>query len=81
MGTFGNRCALDGKTPSRDHTAALVATNALASLAAAHLRARRFVEASRNTPVPAGQPRYYDGVLYRLGLLHRSGEFNVWPPR
>ena len=40
-----------------------------------------FVEALWNTPVPSGQWRYYDGMLYLLGLLHCSGEFRIWTPR
>jgi len=31
--------------------------------------------------VPTGRYRYYDGMLYLLALLHRSGEFRIRPPR
>lgn len=62
-------------------TGCFVPLNAVASLAATHPRARQFVEAFWNTPIPAGQHRYYDGMLYLLGLLHCSGEFRIWPPK
>jgi oligosaccharide reducing-end xylanase len=55
--------------------------NAVASLAATNPRAKQFVEALWNTPVPTGQWRYYDGMLYLLAWLHCSGEFQVWMPR
>jgi oligosaccharide reducing-end xylanase len=55
--------------------------NAVASLAATQTRARSFVEELWRTRVPTGQYRYYDGMLYLLGLLHCSGEFRIWPPR
>lgn len=80
IATYGNRFTLDGKKLGNDHTAGLVAMNAVASLAASHPRARQFVEALWNTPVPTGPHRYYDGMLYLLGLLHCSGEFRIWPP-
>jgi oligosaccharide reducing-end xylanase len=80
-GAYGNRFTLDGKKLGTDHTAGLVAMNAVASLAATQPRARQFVEELWNTPVPTGPHRYYDGMLYLLGLLHCSGEFRIWPPQ
>ncbi len=53
--------------------------NAVASLAATQPRARQFVEALWNLTIPSGRYRYYDGMLYLLGLLHCSGEFRIWP--
>jgi len=58
-----------------------VAMNAVASLAATQPRARRFVEALWEAPVPFGQGRYYDGMLYLLAMLYCGGEFRVWPPQ
>jgi oligosaccharide reducing-end xylanase len=42
--------------------------------------AKRFTEALWNTPVPSGQNRYYDGLLYLMSLMHVSGEFRIWMP-
>ena len=76
---YGNRFTLDGKQLGSDHSAGLVAMNAVASLAAAQPRSREFVKAFWNTPVPTGRYRYYDGMLYMLGMLHCSGQFRIWP--
>ena len=81
LDTYGNRWTLDGATElESNHSPALVATNAIASLAATHPRAARFVEALWNTDIPSGQYRYYDGLWYLMGLLHCSGEFRIWTP-
>ncbi|MGB7745380.1 MAG: hypothetical protein WBL41_21615, partial [Terracidiphilus sp.] len=29
------------------------------------------------TPVPSGDYRYYDGMLYLMSMMHASGEFRV----
>lgn len=78
---YGNHFTLAGQRRSTDHSPGLVAMNATAGLAATHPRAREFVEAFWNTPVPTGRYRYYDGMLYLLGWLHCAGEFRVWEPR
>lgn len=74
-----------GATPGlthEDHPAGLVGTNAVAGLAATnHARARKFTEALWNSPIPSGQGRYYDGLLYLMSLMHLGGEFRVWSPR
>ena len=81
VATYGNQFTLEGRQLGDSHSPGLVAMNAVASLAATHPRARTFVEALWNTPIPSGQARYYDGLLYLLGLLHCSGTFRVWPPQ
>ena len=74
-----------GSTPGlthEDHPAGLVGANAVAGLAATdRKRAREFTEALWNTPIPSGQNRYYDGMLYLMSLLHLSGEFRIWGPQ
>jgi oligosaccharide reducing-end xylanase len=81
MDTYGNRFTLDGDQVDATHSTALVATNAVASLAATGPRAAQFVEALWNASIPSGQYRYYDGMWYLMGLLHCSGEFRIWPPK
>ena len=78
ISAYGNQFTLDGSQFGNDHSPGLVAMNAVASLAATHPRARQFVEELWNMPVPSGQGRYYDGMLYLLGVLHCSGEFRIW---
>jgi oligosaccharide reducing-end xylanase len=79
--TYGNQFTLDGKQVGDSHSTALVATNAVASLAATEPRAAKFVEALWNAQIPSGRFRYYDGLWYLMGLLHCSGEFRIWPPK
>jgi oligosaccharide reducing-end xylanase len=82
MSTYGNRFTLEGVQLSNDldQATGLIAMNAAVSLAASHPRSKQFVEALWNAPVPYGQWRYYDGMLYMLGMLHCSGQFRIWPP-
>ncbi len=77
---YGNRYTLDGKPLNSNHSTALVAANAVASLAATHPRAAKFVEALWNAKIPSGRYRYYDGMWYLMGLLHCSGQFRIWQP-
>jgi oligosaccharide reducing-end xylanase len=80
---YGPVYTLEGKdlgaTPGlthEDHPAGLAGTNAVAGLASTDKAlAKRFTEALWNTPIPAGQNRYYDGMLYLMSLMHVSGEF------
>ena len=81
MSAYGNRFKLDGTQFGSDHSPGLVAMNAAASLAATHPRARQFVEAFWNEPIPTGRYRYYDGMLHLLALLHCGGEFRIWAPK
>lgn len=70
-----------GLTPEPQPTG-LVATNAVASLAATDTKqSRLFVEALWNAPIPDGHSRYYDGMLYLMSLLHASGQYRIWSPR
>lgn len=79
--TYGDLFTLGGKPLSSKHATGLVATNAVASLAATNPRAKDFVSALWDAPIPSGQLRYYDGMLYTLSLLHCSGRFRIWTPR
>jgi oligosaccharide reducing-end xylanase len=81
MTNYSDRFTLKGSPLNTDHSTGLVAMNAVASLAATNPRAKQFAEALWNTPVPTGQWRYYNGLLYLMALLHCSGEFQVWMPQ
>lgn len=89
INNYGPVYTLDGRsqgsTPGlthEDHPAGLVGTNAVAGLAATdRTRARQFTEALWDTPIPSGQNRYYDGMLYLMSLMHLSGEFRIWGPK
>ena len=81
MATYGGNFTLDGNQTNASHSPGLVATNAVASLAATDPRAKDFVNALWETPTPSGQQRYYDGTLYLMALLHCSGQFRAWAPK
>jgi oligosaccharide reducing-end xylanase len=82
---YGPVYTLDGKslgaTPGlthEDYPEGLAGTNAVAGLAARdRARARQFTEALWATPIPSGESRYYDGMLYLMSLLHASGQFRI----
>lgn len=79
---YGDVYTLDGKEAEARHSIGLVATNAVASLAATNTkRSHKFVEALWNAPIPSGQQRYYDGMLYIMSLMHVSGRFRTWSPQ
>jgi oligosaccharide reducing-end xylanase len=80
--TFADRYTLDGKPLSTRHSTGMVATTATAGLAASNGPiSRTFIEELWNTPIPSGEQRYYDGLLYMMSLLHCSGQFRIWGPR
>ena len=81
MDTYGCQFILDGQPLDNNHAKGLVATNAVASLAATHALAKEFTEALWNTPIPSAfNERYYEGLLYMMAMLHCSGEFRIWKP-
>jgi oligosaccharide reducing-end xylanase len=75
---YGNCFTLAGYELAAEHKAGLVAMNAVAALAATEKSAWDFVEELFNVAVPVGKYRYYDGLLYFLGLLHVAGRFQIW---
>ena len=78
----GKSIAPEAKATPVNHPTGLIATNAAASLAATdRTTAKRFTEALWNAPIPSGQERYYDGMLYLMNMLHLSGEFRIWAPQ
>jgi oligosaccharide reducing-end xylanase len=86
---YGPVYSLDGKylgathgLTHEDHPTGLAGANAVAGSAATdEARAKKFSEALWNTPIPPGQNRYYDGMLYLMSLMHLSGEFRIWAPQ
>lgn len=80
MGTYGNLFTLDGKRLGDDHSVGLLAMNAVACLASTNANRKDFVQELWNTPVPSGPYRYYDGLLYMIGMLQVSGNFRIYDP-
>jgi len=81
IAAYGDQFTLDGTPLSEHHSTGLIATNAVASLAATQPQSKEFVEALWNAPIPSGEQRYYDGMLYMLSLLHCSAQFRIWAPK
>ncbi len=72
---------IDGKEldmPDYLHDVALIATNAMASLANDGLLAKKSVDRFWNTALRTDERRYYDNFLYLFCLLGLSGNFRIW---
>lgn len=78
IGQYNSRFTIDGQPVSPHHrSTGLIAMNATASLAASTDIKWDFIEEFWNTPIPSGEYRYYDGLLYLMALLHLSGDFQI----
>lgn len=80
INTYGNIFTLDGKISSGDHSLGLVSANAVASLASTYEHKKDFIQQIWDAKTPEGKYRYYDGILYMLGLLQTSGNFRIFEP-
>jgi oligosaccharide reducing-end xylanase len=83
--TYVSRYHLDGTPLSQGqntyepaHAQGLVAMNSTSAITATNHAKTEFVRDFWNTAVPSGYARYYDGMLYMLGLLYDSGRFRIW---
>ncbi|MUT68479.1 glycosyl hydrolase family 8 [Paenibacillus sp. NEAU-GSW1] len=74
------RYTIDGKPFEEPalHPIGLLATNAMASLAADGPDAQHFVRLFWETPLRSGERRYYDNCLYFFSLLALSGNFRIY---
>jgi oligosaccharide reducing-end xylanase len=78
---FVDRYTLDGKPLSERHSAGMLSTTAVGGFAATPGPPEKaFVDALWNIPIPNGEQRYYDGMLYLMSLMHCSGNFRIWGP-
>ncbi len=75
---YGNQYTLNGKELAQDHSTGLVSANAAACLASTNINRKDFVEELWNVSIPMGHYRYYDGMLYMLGMLQVSGNFRIY---
>ena len=79
--SYPNQFALDGTPLSGDHSTGLVSMAAVAALASDSETGKPFVQELWDVPIPSGKWRYYDGMLYMLGMLHVSGNFRIHTPQ
>lgn len=76
---FTDRYTLDGKPLSARHSVGMVATTAVGGLAATPGPIpKAFLKELWNTPVPSGEQRYYDGMLYLMSMMHCSGTLRIY---
>lgn len=81
IGQYNSRFRIDGEPVNPQHRATgLIAMNAAAALASSSDIRWDFIEEFWNTPIPTGQYRYYDGLLYFMALLQLSGNFRIYSP-
>lgn len=71
---------LTGEPQVAHRSPGLIATNAVAALAADPEKGKPFVQTLWDQELPTGQYRYYDGLLMMLGLLQVSGNFRIYEP-
>ncbi|MGA3049517.1 MAG: glycosyl hydrolase family 8 [Terracidiphilus sp.] len=75
---FVDRYTVDGKPLATKRSIGIRATTAVGSLAATDGPiSKAFVENLWNTPIPSGEERYYDGLLYLMSIMHCSGNFRI----
>jgi len=75
---FPDRYTLNGKPLSTRHSPGMVATAAVGGLAAPPgLDTRAFLQELWDMPVPSGEQRYFDGMLYLMSMMHCAGEFRI----
>jgi oligosaccharide reducing-end xylanase len=75
-----NQFTLAGEPLSKSPSIGLIAMAAVAGHAADADLARPFVQELWDAPLPDGKWRYYNGMLYFLGLLQAGGRFEAFPP-
>jgi oligosaccharide reducing-end xylanase len=79
--SYANQFTLEGTPLSSDHSTGLVSMAAVAALAANPETGKPFVQELWDAQIPSGKWRYYDGMLYMLGMLHVSGNFRIYAPQ
>jgi oligosaccharide reducing-end xylanase len=80
MNDYKAEYTLDGKPDAGHRSTGLMATNAVAALAADPQKGKPFVQALWDLDIPTGKYRYYDGLLTMLALLQDSGNFRIYTP-
>lgn len=80
--SFPDRYTLDGKPLSTRHSPGMVAAAAAGGLAAPpSADTRAFLQELWDMPVPSGEQRYFDGMLYLMNMMHCAGEFRIIEPK
>jgi oligosaccharide reducing-end xylanase len=76
--SFADRYTLDGRPLSTRHSPGMVAAAAVGGFAATPGPvSKAFLQELWDMPVPAGEQRYFDGMLYLMSMMHVSGTFRI----
>jgi oligosaccharide reducing-end xylanase len=79
ISTFVDQYTLQGEPRSSRHSVGMLAATTVGGLAATRgADEKMFVEELWRTPIPVGEQRYFDGMLYLMSMLHCSGNFRIW---
>lgn len=79
---FVDRYTLDGRPLSDRHSPGMVAAAAVGGFAATPGPvSKAFLQELWDMPVPSGEQRYFDGMLYLMSMMHAGGEFRIIPPK
>ncbi len=79
--SFPDRYTLDGEPLSKRHSPGMLAAAAVGGLAATPGEvSKAFLQELWDMPVPAGEQRYFDGMLYLMSMMHLGGEFRIIEP-
>jgi len=74
----GKTYKLDGTVVDATHELGLVAVNGALAVASSRANRADFVNAVWALPIPSGEVRYFDGILYLTSLLVLSGQYRVY---
>lgn len=79
--TFADKYSLDGTPESDRHSVGMLAGAAVGSLASTPGQVSdAFLKELWETPLPVGEQRYFDGMLYLMSMMHLGGRFRVIEP-
>jgi oligosaccharide reducing-end xylanase len=79
LNTYGSAFSIDGTVLDSAREAALVSANgALAGVASTVANRSAFVNAVWAQPIPTGNIRYYDGIVYLMSVLVLSGQYRIY---
>lgn len=76
--SYGDKYTLTGSKLNENHGAGLTGMNAMLGFGLPAEDGKPFVQALWSQPLPTGDYRYYDGMLYLLAMLHVSGRFQLY---
>jgi len=79
IASYGSTFDTDGSPVDTSHAAALVSVNGALSVATpSNANRKAFVQAVWDQPIPTGDYRYYEGLLYLMSMLVLSGQMQVY---